>query len=195
MVGVDIGQRNLAIAAPASAGPDVDEALVVDGGDVQGSLAALAGSTRSLQSAPFDTDREQTRIVATVWSELRTQLRDAADQVVAYAQRFETPALAVENVPRGHTLWEHRTSGDWGMWVLTAVVEVLTVAADGAGLPVMPVEPEYTTQQCHGCGALAEMRDETIRCTTPGCPVGSVCRDRSAAVTIARRALGGESER
>lgn len=48
------------------------------------------------------------------------------------------------------------------------------------------VDPEYSTQECHFCGELG-VDDDQLHCQNDECPVESVCSDRSAAVTLAKR--------
>ncbi|WP_268258140.1 zinc ribbon domain-containing protein [Halopiger djelfimassiliensis] len=90
------------------------------------------------------------------------------------------------------TLWERRTVDDTGTWLLPALQHAIAVKAQEADIPVTYVNPKYTTQQCHVCGELGRLENDTLECTTENCSVGTVCRDRSAAVNIAQRVDLGE---
>jgi len=72
--------------------------------------------------------------------------------------------------------------------LLPALHHAIAVKANEAGIPVCYVDPEYTTQECHGCGNLATIDQDQIECTTGQCSVEAVSRDWSAAVSIAQRA-------
>jgi len=76
-----------------------------------------------------------------------------------------------------------------GEWVLPTVRDRLEATLAVAGHRVEYVDAARSTQECHVCGAAADVSRATIACPVPDCPVDEVCRDRSAAVTIARRGL------
>ncbi|ELZ21483.1 transposase, IS605 OrfB family protein [Halosimplex carlsbadense 2-9-1] len=188
-VGVDLGEWYLAVAAPA--GREPDEALVVSGEEVREQYAALVGATHALEEATFDTTRGQSQLVAAVWESMQAEISDGVEQVVEYARQFPTPLLVLEDLYYSEVaLWEQRTSRELGAWLLPAFREALVVRANEVGLPVANVDPKGSTQQCHVCSEAGEVREKTLLCTTPDCPVEEVCRDRSAALTIAQRAIG-----
>ena len=114
-------------------------------------------------------------------------------RVVRYAQEFTGPMLVVEDLSFcGASLWERRTADDVGTWLLPALQHAIAVKARSAGIPVTYVDPKYTTQQCHVCGELGSVSQDAVECTTEDCPVGTVSRDESAALSIAQRAAPAE---
>ncbi|ELY93053.1 transposase, IS605 OrfB family protein [Natrialba chahannaoensis JCM 10990] len=144
---------------------------------------------QALQGAKFDTTNGQTQLFAALWHQIRPQVYDAAVRVVRYAQEFPAPTLVLEDLSFCEaTLWERRTTDDVGSWLLPALQHAIAVKAHDAGVPMRYVDPKYTTQQCHSCGELGHLERETLECTIEDCPVNTVCRDRSAAVSIAQRA-------
>jgi transposase len=76
-----------------------------------------------------------------------------------------------------------------GAWLLPTFRKALVERANEVGLPVARVDPSGSTQECHSCGEVGDVGSKMLKCTTPDCPVGEVCRDRSAALTIAQRGL------
>ncbi|ELY96697.1 IS1341-type transposase (ISH12) [Natrialba chahannaoensis JCM 10990] len=193
-VGVDIGVKNLVAAAPADAAPE--SALVIEGDHVRKRHETLVEAMQALQGAKFDTTNGQTQLFAALWHQIRPQVYDAAVRVVRYAQEFPAPTITLEDLSFCEaTLWEHRTVDDIGTWLLPALQHAVAVKAQAAGIPVTYVNPKYTTQQCHVCGELGRLKNDTLECTTENCSVGTVCRDRSAAVSIAQRVdLGKTTE-
>jgi len=192
-VGVDVGVRHLYAAAPGTAGDEIEDATVLGGDHIRRRLDTLAEATGALQATRFDTTEAEAQVFAAVWGQLYGQLHSAAARVLEYVQEHPAPVVVLEDLPyTGFTLWERRLADKPGVWLLPTLQDVLSFRAATAGVPVVFVDPEYTTQQCHLCGKLAHMENETIQCTTADCPVGEVCRDKSAAVSIARRAFDGD---
>jgi len=188
-VGVDVGIDNLAVAAPATASPDVDSARVIDGEELRQRIDILKSNTHALQAAPFDTTRGEVEAFAAAWRQIRSQLTAAAADVVCTAMGYSSPVLVLEDIPYPDVPgWEHRLS-DPAAWVLPALQEALAAQAREVGMSLTYVDPKNTSQECHVCESQAQLGRKTIQCHTEECPVQQVCRDRSAAVSIASRAL------
>lgn len=186
-VGVDIGVKNLIAAAPADG--DVASAFTIEGGHIRTRHEALVEAMRALQGARFDSSEGQIQLFAALWHQIRPQVYDAAVRVVRYAQEFAAPMLVLEDLPFcGASLWERRTASDVGTWLLPALQHAIDVKARDAGLPVTYVDPSHTTQQCHVCGDPGSVGQDSVECTTEDCPVETVSRDESAALSIAQRA-------
>lgn len=184
-VGVDVGVTNLAVAAPADGDPA--GALVVDGEPVREQFEHLVEAATALEWA-FPDSTGQAAVVAAFYHRLRAQLGGAAVRVLDYVREHTAPALVVEDLAySGHPLWAFRHGGDVGTWLLPAFQSVLVDHAVAAGIPVAYVDRDFTTKECHECGQLARQDSATIVCTTDDCPVDEVGRDRSAALSIARR--------
>lgn len=198
-VGVDLGVKHLVAAAPVNG--SIDAAFTIEGDHIRSRHETLIEAMTALDSAIFDTTAGQRQLFAAMWQQFRGQLFDVAVRVVRYAQRFSHPTLVLEDLSTcRHSLWERRTAADVGTWLLPALQQGIAVKADEVGIPVRHVDPEYTSQQCHNCGNLGHLENETLECTSIDCSVGAVCRDRSAALSIAKRAdqtenptVGGQS--
>lgn len=176
-IGVDAGLKNLAVAAPAEAGPLVEDALVVDGDRVRELWA------EAQEVVPEFGYADHYRAL------FRGEFASAAADVVGYAREFPSPTLAIEDLNHASQRLEAalQAGGDGHLWILPAFLDELVDAAAATGVPVVQVDPKYTTRACHACQQFASVRDGVIECPTEGCPVGVVCRDRSAAVSIANR--------
>lgn len=186
-VGVDVGVKNLIAAAPADG--DVESAFTIEGSHIRTRHEALVEAIRALQGAKFDSTEGQIQLFAALWHQIRPQVYDAAVRVVRYAQEFAGPMLVLEDLSFCDApLWERRTVSDVGTWLLPALQHAIAVKARDAGIPVTYVDPKYTTQQCHVCGDLGSVGQDAVECTTEDCPVGTVSRDESAALSIAQRA-------
>ena len=130
----------------------------------------------------------------TIDDELAQQLTDALDaaahEALAYAQSFDMPpVLVLEDLDYAErSLTECVTEhAEIDCWLLPTIQERVVETAHAQGVPVAVTSPEHTTQECHVCGKHSRLRKTEIRCTNERCPVKTVCRDRSAAVTIAKR--------
>ena len=196
VIGVDLGEKTLVAALPAGAA--FDEALVVDGADIQRRYQALAEALSTIRETGFTTDLGETQLVAGFWSELREPVRDAAARTVVYAEQYSDPVLAIEEL--GHdpvSLWEHELAGDCGTWLLPVVQEAIITQAVAVGIDVVAVDPQYSSQACHRCGTHGDLGRAKLLCTNGECPVDRVDRDVSAAATLAKRgqddAAGGVS--
>lgn len=184
-LGVDVGVKNLVTVASADAG--LDDALTRDGSAIRRELDTLADSTQALWHAPGDSNTAEVQLLAARWHRIRAILYDVAEDVVEYARQYVAPVLVLEDLePDREPLWEHRTR-NVGMWLMPTIQAVLTDRATDAGVPVTHVDPTFTSQECHRCGEIGELENDTIRCLSTECPVETVCRDRSAAVSIGQR--------
>lgn len=179
-IGVDVGLKNLATLAPATAGPDVEEARVVHIEAVEAAYRALAESGEAAINC-----RE-----AVLGEALQAHLTRITHEAMGYAQAFESPILVLEDLSlRDRPLRELITDGaEPECWIFPTLQNRLVELARAVGVPVATVDPAYSTRECHVCQQFARVENDVIHCTTPECPVGEVCRDKSAAVTLARRA-------
>ena len=197
IVGVDLGLRQLLTAAPASAAPDVSTAVAVDGEPIRALFADLREAARQCQVATDDANGGAVRLDRHYRALLVHHVDGAIAALLAYLMARDADVVALEELGQERaSLTDVRSSGqDLDVWLFPVVQERLETALAGAGYRPVYVDPTHTTDTCHECELLAHVEDETITCTTPDCPVETVDRDRSAAVSIARRAhrrVGGE---
>lgn len=186
-VGVDVGSRQLVTVATAS--DDVDEAITVSGVYAECVYSEFCSATQRLDTAPEFDDTALGEVVARYWDLFRATFEHAADEAISYARQHPAPVLVLEDLKQKPRPLRDCAHGNlrFGSWCPAVVQEVLADRALDAGVPVIFVPPEYTSQECHRCGEIGELENKTLTCTVPGCPVDDVDRDRSAAVSIAKR--------
>jgi len=192
--------KHLVAAAPVDG--SVASAFTIQGDHIRTRHEILVEAMTALDSAIFETSHAECQLFAAMWQQFRGQLFDAAVRVIRYVRRFNRPILVLEDLSTcRQSLWEQRSTADVGMWLLPTLQQALAVKADQAGIPVRYVDPEYTSQECHVCGDLGNLENEALECASTDCPVETVCRDRSAALSIAQRAghteqptLGGQPD-
>lgn len=194
VVGVDLGVKRLLVAAPDDAGPDVSGALAVGGGVERDLYDGLGDTLSRLDSHPVETTEAEAEAIERYRSLLRQRFTLAAQSLVEYADRHDADVVALEDIEyEGGTLAEcARGRMKAGEWVLPTFREHLEATLAAEGFQVERVDAAYSTQECHVCGELTDVSRATITCETEGCPVDGICRDRSAAATLANRATAAE---
>jgi len=187
-IGVDVGTRNLATVASADA--TLEDAVVVDGDRAQQLYSEFTKATHRLRERE-DHAENLGDVVWRYWRRFRHEFRAAADAVIEYAQRWPAPVVVLEDLAyqRRPLVACRHGRVPASAWFPAAVQAVVADRVVEAGLPTTYVSALNTTKQCHDCGELATKERETIVCSTADCPVDEVCRDRSAALTIATRAV------
>jgi transposase len=188
VVGVDLGVKRLLVAAPATDDPAVEDALVVDGG-VERALYDSLGDTLTRFDQLAETTEAEAQAVQACRSMLHQRFDLGAECLLEYLDRVGADVVALEDTTHdcGSLAECARGRTKVGSWLLPTVRDYLEDTLAAAGYQVDRVDAAYTTQRCHVCGELADVGNATISCETADCPVDVVCRDRSAAATIAGR--------
>ena len=186
-IGVDVGLTRAFTAAPA--GGAAEDAFTISGSAIREAVDDLTTAQRRLCDVQFTTERSACEAFAAGWLYVRSKIIETAVRTVRYAEQFPDPVLVVEHFSSdGPSLWEWRTRDDaHDAWILPTLLEALELHADQSGIRVETVNRHGTSQECHVCGSGGELSAHTLRCSAPSCPVEEVCRDRSAALTIADR--------
>lgn len=186
-IGVDVGINSVAVAAPADGQPT--DALEIAGEYVKTTFSEFQSASHRWALAGDYDDVSLGDVVSRYWSLLRAALEDAADRVVEYARGHSAPVLALEELSHDPLPLYACVCGNERVsaWVPATFQAILAERAVDAGVPVTYVDPHNTSQECHRCGELGELEAHRLVCTTEDCRVGDVCRDRSAALTIASR--------
>jgi putative transposase len=78
--------------------------------------------------------------------------------------------LALENLAGIRQRTRARKAQRYGKesWAFLQLRQFVTYKAQDAGLPVVFVDPAYTSQDCHGCGIRGQRSGLTFVCTTCG---------------------------
>jgi transposase len=186
-IGVDVGVKQVAVAAPADADP-VD-AVAVDGGEVRTLYAEFTKATHGRTQEAGPTPESLGAVVAKYWPRFEAAFERAADVLVEYARQHPRPVLVFEDL--GHER-KPLVACKYGNvapseWVPGVAINLLPELVRDAGVPAVSVRPEGTSSECHRCGERGDLGRDVLTCTTASCPVDDVCRDRSAAVSIANR--------
>jgi len=195
-VGVDLGVKHLLVAAPATAGPEVTNALVVGEGIERDLYDALGDTLNRIADRPLDTSAAEVQTIESYHTLLRQRFALAAAALVDYVDHHGVDIVAIEDreFKERSLATAARSRTKAGEWILPAFRDRLEAMLAAEGYRVERVDTAYTTQECHICGELVEMSRATIVCETEECPVGRICRDRSAAVSIAQRARKDERQ-
>jgi len=192
-VGVDVGSTRYLFAA-ATPADGVDGAATVEAHYAHRIYQEFQSATHRLGTAPDYVDEQDClgALVARYWPRLQRAFERAADQVVAVARAHPQPVLVLEELAGEPQPLVEAAYGErrWPSYCPDVAQHILAEQALDAGVAVTYVSPDYSSQLCHECETLGETGGrgcETLTCVNNDCPVGEVCRDRSAAVTIASR--------
>ena len=196
-VGVDIGDAALATVCHRDerntpTAPDIysDEAS-----EVRQLRKTYFTATRRLQR------RESERIAEEygdrLWERIDHIIHRVSRQVVEHAQQVENSVIVLEN------LQHIRKNMDYGAfmnrrlhgWAFAKLHAQIQYKAEEAGIPVATVNPWNTAMECHACGEEGTRPEQaTFRCTNDECWVREYQADINAALNIADRYRGGESQ-
>jgi len=195
-IGVDLGEKNLLAAAPADAGPDIEEALVINSGVESALYDEVVAITRRLQTMEADTRLQEAAVFEHHLQVFNRRFAEAIAELWEFLDQFGSVVLVLEDLPAEYRPLITCRHGevDAGTWLLPAFQRRLATASVQAGYPITYVDPDYTTKECHICGVHGERSSAELLCVNDGCPVNSICRDRSAAATIAQRFENGSGQ-
>ncbi|MEH2026894.1 RNA-guided endonuclease InsQ/TnpB family protein [Nostoc sp.] len=98
-------------------------------------------------------------------------------------KKYDVVAVEKLNIKGLAKTWLAKSVNDaaWGQFI-----SILNVKAENAGLKVIAINPNGTSQECSGCGikVIKSLSERTHNC--PNCKV-SLCRDLNAAINIKAR--------
>jgi putative transposase len=97
-------------------------------------------------------------------------------------RRIVVEDLTIGNMVKNHHLAKSIMDASWG-----AFLDILTAKAESAGHEVIRVNPRFTSQKCHQCGAIVQ---KSLSVRTHLCPFCGYVADRdvNAAKNILLRA-------
>lgn len=114
----------------------------------------------------------------------------ASRQAVEYAQQFENPVIALEDLTyiREHLDYGTFMNRRLHAWAFARLQGRIEDKALDTGIPVESVPPAYTSQTCHACNHIGRRpRQAEFRCTHSSCWVSEYQSDINAAAKIASR--------
>lgn len=132
--------------------------------------------------------RKAAKSAAQTHLKIRRQRRDfhfkVAKQFTDTHSIIVVENLCINNMVRNHSLAKSIMDASWG-----AFLDILSVKAENAGHRVVRVNPRYTSQKCHACGAIVQ---KTLSVRTHICPFCGYVADRdvNAAKNILKSVSG-----
>ncbi|MFB6179128.1 MAG: RNA-guided endonuclease TnpB family protein [Halorientalis sp.] len=187
VVGFDLGESKLLTGCACQDGTPT-QPLLFDGGRARQLRKEMFTTLRRLQ------DRDAGWRIDERFEHYQNALTDiiekASRQAVDYAQHFENPVIALEDLSNiserlDYGAWMNRRLHSWAFARLTSRIEDKALDAD---IPVRFVNPAYTSQTCHACGHIGSRSSQAqFRCTNPDCWVTEYQADINASANIARR--------
>ena len=187
VVGFDIGESKLLTGCAYQDGTPA-QPMLFDGGRARHLRKEMFTTLRRLQER--DADWRIDERFDHYQNALTDIIEKASREAVEYAQRFENPVIALED------LSYIRESMDYGKymnrrlhaWAFARLAGRIEDKARDKGIPVRFVNPAYTSQTCHACGHIGSRRSQAqFRCTNTECWVTEYQADINASVNIARR--------
>ncbi|WP_436930655.1 RNA-guided endonuclease TnpB family protein [Halosimplex halobium] len=196
-VGVDIGDAALATVCHRDerGTPTAPDIYSDEASQIRHLRKTYFTATRRLQR------RESERIIEeygdSLWERIDQIIHRISRQVVERAQQVDNPVLVLEN------LQYIRETTDYGAfmnrrlhgWAFAKLHAQIQYKATEAGIPVATVNPRNTSKECHACGETGTRPEQTtFRCPNDDCWVTEYQADVNAALNIADRYRGGESQ-
>ncbi|MFB6234949.1 MAG: RNA-guided endonuclease TnpB family protein [Halopenitus sp.] len=196
-VGVDIGDAALATVCHRGerGTPTAPDIYSDEASQVRQLRKTYFTATRRLQRRGSECLVEE--YGDSLWERIDHIIHRVSRQVVERAQQVENHILVLEN------LQYIRENMDYGAfmnrrlhgWAFAKLHAQIQYKAEEAGIPVATVNPRHTSKECHVCGETGTRPQQaTFRCTNDECWVGEYQADINAALNIADRYRGGESQ-
>ncbi|MFW9889132.1 MAG: RNA-guided endonuclease InsQ/TnpB family protein [Candidatus Thorarchaeota archaeon] len=152
-IGIDIGIRAFAVARAPNAAP-----LIIRGGELVDSQEKAHRLRRRLQAKGT---RSAKRVLARISGQERRIVSDfcrkSAKKIIMYASQFDKPVLVLENL-KNIRHWAKRRypkqRRGLHIWPFRKLSMTLMMRAEERGIPVVFVDPAYTSQICPRCQSL-----------------------------------------
>lgn len=173
IVGVDLGINNMAVASTTEG-----SIRRFKGGEIKNKKRQFEHTRSSLQAKGT---RSAKRVLRNISGRERRFMADVNHQVskdlVAWASTFEKPVIALEDL-RGirkrvgtrknkkSNKGSRRSVNKWSYFQLRTFIEY---KANQLGIPVVYVEPAYTSQTCPRCGHVSDENRDGQRFTCVAC--------------------------
>jgi putative transposase len=149
---------------------------------------AKAGRKQAKTKKRSATRRKANKVLSRIHERIRNRRHNFVHQTARkIVNRFGVIAvekLSVKNMLGNHCLAKSISDASWSMFRT-----VLTQKAASAAREVIPVNPAYTSQDCHACGYRAKKKLSERWHLCPMCGA-SLDRDTNAAINILQTALG-----
>ncbi len=188
VIGLDVGESMLVVGCALSAGSPL-RPLLIDGRRTKHLRKELSTTLKRLR------ERESCRWrIAEQIDYFQNTLTDiiekASRKVINYAQEFQNPVLAMEDLTYirenlDYGSFMNRRLHSWGFSRIQSRIED---KAREAGITICYVPPRYTSKTCHACGVIGYRPFQAIfKCKNSECHITEFQADINAAANIATR--------
>ena len=192
LLGVDLNTR------PGAMGADSEGKYHVGRRPRAELAAAIAAQARTESAirdrgmgAPGSARRRTTQIHRDVISRREVDIRrevahQIARSIVAQARSIGAAAIVLEALEIGaRMIRDRRYAGALADAALAGLREAIETAAEAAGMPVIVIDPAWTSRRCHACGVIGDPGGSVYwRCEACG---ARHHRDQNAAINIRER--------
>jgi len=196
-VGVDIGEAALATVCHRDeyGTPTAPHCWTEAGAEVRRLRKKYCTAKKRLTKR--DSSNVFEDLASKLWNRINHIIHRVTKEVVEYAADLDDPVLVLED------LTNLRDGMDYGpfmnrrlhFWAYGKLRSQIEHKAACRGIPVVSVDPQYTSQTCHACGTRGRRPDQgTFRCSNDECWVTEYQADINAAIVLADQAPTGESQ-
>ena len=188
-VGFDIGESKLLAGCACRDDGTPVRPMFVDGGRARHLRKEMHTTLKRLQERDAAEWRTDERF-AHYQNTLTDIVEKASRQAVEYAQSFENPVIALEDLSyiREQLDYGAYMNRRFHAWAFARLQGRIADKAREAGIRVEFVVPAYTSQTCHACGHIGGRSTQAeFRCTNADCWVSEYQADLNAASNIAGR--------
>jgi len=185
VVGVDLGQNNLAVAVNSG-----NKTLFSGGGNVKNMHRQTQRRIKYLKNKGTSSARKRLRSLAGKQRRFQRDVNHCVSKsLVTFAASSGRPVIGMEDLsgirkaPKRGT----RARAEFHNWGFYQLRQFVTYKADALGMPVILVNPAYTSQGCSRCGHTerANRKGAAFKCKACGYTLHA---DLNAAKNIAHRA-------
>jgi IS605 OrfB family transposase len=185
-IGVDLGLNQLATVAavPADHPRRKEDVLFFSGKPVQHRRRRFAVLRQELQEKKILSEVKERRDQECRW--MTTLNHQISRQIVDFAARYERPVIVLENLThiRERVRQQRKQNLLLHSWAFGQLQRFIVEKAQAAGIPVVFVDPAYTSQKCSRCGHVlkSQRNGRAFRCVQCGYQLHA---DLNAALNIA----------
>ena len=186
-VGLDIGDNTLVAGCSLNGGVEPRCGEVWSGNECKQLRKEWHTVKKRLQSR--GSEKVLDDVGDNIWNRIDDIIHKTTREVVEYVKRFDEPVIVLEdlkyireNMDYGEYMNERLHS-----WAFRKIQEQIEYKATDEGIPVVYVNPENTSKECHHCRQKGVRKGNLFRCTNDDCPITKYHADLSASISIAKR--------
>jgi IS605 OrfB family transposase len=173
IIGVDIGINYLAVCSALNRNGKFSNPIFFHGGEWK----HLCDRKRKIECHKEEfkhLTRRQHEILHTI-----------SKRIVEYAKSFSKPIIVLEKLSKfKNDSLNKRYNFLLGNWARRKLQFMIEYKAKWEGIPVVYINPAYTSQYCHYCGAKGERENKTFKCPKCGRTYNA---DANASMNLAKK--------